>query len=665
MTADFAVTTASGATKPILSEASVMDADVSVGSVFFTPQAQRLQRHVALIIAGFSGAALLAAWLVELTSGSVPLRNLFVLLAFASAGTPALTQVWDKIRTFRIDVDALMLLGAGLAAYVGSPFEGALLLFLFSLSGGLEAYALRRTQSAIIALRDLSPTEANVLKDGVAQRVPIRRVQIGETILIRPGEKIPLDGTVIGGASSVDEAAITGESMPRDCQPDDVVFGGTLNIDGRLEVRVTKLAGDTALAKIVELVTKARHNPAKVQRLIDRIGPTYSIVVILAAVAVAVGAAPVFHIDARESVMRGIALLIVASPCALIISTPVAYLAAIAAAARKGVLIKAGAHLEVVAGVAGVAFDKTGTLTTGQVTVTDIQCHGKLSEDDVIRLAGTVESSSTHPLAEAVVAELRRRGLSAGAVTQFKNTPGAGTSGEVDGHRVWVGKPERVDTDTDGALRTDLSAAVQELRMEGKTVSAVVVDQEVSLLAFQDTIREGALECVERLRAQGIRHVTMLTGDHSLVASKVAEHLGLDAHEAELAPEDKVAAMERIRQDMGSFMLVGDGINDAPALAHADAGIAMGSMGSDIALDAADIVLMQDRIERVAWLHRHALRTASIVRQNLTAAIAVITILSVFAVAGGIPLPIAVIGHEGSTVAVALNALRLLRSGDE
>ncbi len=653
------------ALNPVLSDSPVIDAGESTADVFYTPLAQRIARYMELIIAVAAGACLVAAWAMSMGEGREPLRNLFVLLAFAVAGTPALPEVWDKLRRFQIDIDLLMLLGAVLAAYIGSPFEGAILLFLFALSGGLESFALQRTQSAIVALRELAPTEATVIEDGGARRIALRQIRVGATVLVKPGEKLPLDGVVGGGSSSVDESAITGESIPRDCGVGDHVFAGTQNLHGRLEIRVTKLAADTTLARIVELVTEARHHPARAQRLIDRIGPTYSAIVIVTAVAVAFAGWVLFRLEGNEAIRRGIAVLIVASPCALIIATPVAYLSAIASAARRGVLVKGGAHLEVVARARVVAFDKTGTLTTGQVRLTDVRVGGGMGEDEALQFVGALEASSSHPLATAVSHAVKQRKLSVPALEEYRNLPGEGEAGVADGRSVWVGRPELLARRAPDGAAEHMLHHTRQWREGGKTVSAMVVDENVGLLGFQDTVRDQSALCVERLRRQGIEHIEMLTGDHETVARQVASRLGLDSYRAGLSPQDKLTAIGELKGKYGTLVLVGDGINDAPALAHADAGIAMGSMGADVALEAAHIVVMKDRIERVAWLHHHAKRTAGIVRQNLTLAIAVISVLSVFAAMGHIPLPLAVVGHEGSTVLVALNALRLLRTVEE
>lgn len=648
--------------KPILAEDQVIDTAGEVAGVFYTSGARRIAQYFDLLVALAAGVFLGTAWIMSLVGGPQPLIHLFTLLAFIIAGTPALSAVWAKISRFRIDIDVLMLLGACLAAVIGSPFEGALLLFLFALSGGLESYALRRTQSAITALRELTPQEASVISDGKVERMSLRGIPIGATILVRPGERIPLDGCVTAGQSSLDESAITGESMPRDVGVEDDVFAGTHNLNGRLEVRVTKLAADTTLAKIVALVTQARQNPAAAQRLVDRIGPIYAKVVIASAIAVGLFAALLAGIETTEAIRRSIAVLIVASPCALIIATPVAYLSAIAAAARNGVLIKGGAHLEIVASAKVFLFDKTGTLTTGKVRLTDVVPVNGTTRTTTLQVVGAIEATSNHPLADAVSQALAEGNITPSIPQEYSSTPGEGVSGVVDGHRVWIGRPELLDKHVLQADTTDSSQRIDQFRKEGKTVSVIVMDDAVGLLAFEDTIRDRAAQCIGQLRNQGVTHVQILTGDHEIVARKVAEDLKVDGYSAALVPEEKLTAMRDLRERYGKVVLTGDGINDAPALAHADVGIAMGSIGADVALEAADIVLMQDRIESVAWLHKHAQRTAAIVKQNLTLAISVIVVLSFLAAAGQVALPLAVIGHEGSTVLVALNALRLLRS---
>lgn len=647
------------ALNPILADEPFIDLEASAIHVFYTPAAQQTSRHMELIVAAGAGAALVSSWLIATTGGPASLQNLLTFLAFVIGCLPAVGSAWEKLSERQIDVDLLMLLGAMLAAVIGSPMEGALLLFLFALSGGLESYALGRTHRALDRLRDLAPKEAIVLEDGVAQRTPIRSVTVGMTVLVRPGDRVPLDGTVLAGTSALNEAAITGESSPRDVAPGDTVYAGTLNDHGRLEVRVTRLAADTTLGRIIALVANAKTQPAKAQRLIDRIGPAYSIGVIACSVGAGIVLGLLPSVDAREAVRRAIAVLIVGSPCALIVATPVAYLSAIAAAARQGILIKGGAYLEALARTRAVVFDKTGTLTTGQIRLAALEVDGRLNRTEALRAVGAIEEASSHPLAGAVQQAVRAEGITPPTAESLRNLPGEGVSAVVEGKPVWVGRPEAVES---GNAEGDFSARVRGQRDLGRTVSAFRIGDVPGVLAFEDTLRPGAAVCVRELRAQRVERVEMFTGDHELVARRIAGEVGLDSFRAAMKPEDKLNALEALRSEVGPVALVGDGVNDAPALARADVGIAIGSIGADVAMDAAHVVLINERIEGVSWLHRHAQHTARIVRQNLAFAIGVIVVLAVFSVAGRVPLPFAVVGHEGSTVLVALNALRLLRS---
>jgi len=663
MRSSTAISPARRALNPVLLDAPVLAADGTRASVFYTPRSQALARHMPLLSAGAAAAFLLAAFLAERLGAARPMVQLLILGAFAIAGLPALSSVWESVQRPKIDIDLLMLLGAVLAAVIGSPMEGALLLVLFALSGALEAYALQRTESAIVGLRKLSPSAAVLLTEAGPQQVSLQEVGLGQSVLIRPGDRVPLDGRVVEGASAVDESAITGESVPRDKAPGDPVFAGTVNTSGRLVVEVTKLAGDTTLARIVKLVTEARHRKARTERLIDRLGPPYSVGVILFSVAVGLALPLLLGFTWKEGIRRAIAVLIVGSPCALIIATPVAYLSAIAGAARAGVLIKGGVHLETLARAGVMVFDKTGTLTTGRVRLVDVipvEDSG-FSVREALQLAGAIEGSSTHPLAVAVMTALEQRGLTPYQATDFTSTPGQGLSGRVNGHEVWIGRPDLAAQRLPQPRAEQCLRRVDEARRAGRTVAVMLADGKAALLIYEDTLRDGAADCVAALRSQGVGRLEMLTGDHEHVAAALAGRLGLDGFSAELLPDQKLAVARRMREQYGQVVMAGDGVNDAPALVEADVGIAIGSIGADVALDAADVVLLGDRIEQIAWLHRHARRTASIVRQNLSLAIAVIVVLGGFALATHLPLPLAVVGHEGSTVLVALNALRLLR----
>ncbi len=651
------------ALNPILLDAPVIDAEGERASVFLTPASAAIERQLPLIVAGSAGLFLVAAYLASKTGAPTALVHLLTLCAFAIAAIPALESVWESLSELRVDIDVLMLLGACLAALIGSPLEGALLLFLFALSGALEEHALARTQAAIVSLHNMMPSEATVLIQGEPRRRPLNRVEVGALVLVRPGDKIPLDGEIVEGASAVNEAAITGESVPRDKEAGDAVFAGTSNVSGRLVVRVTKRSADTTFARILRLVTEARHKRANTQRLIDRIGPTYSTGVIAFSVLSGLAMHFVFGIDARDATRRAIAVLIVCSPCALIIATPVAYLAAIGAAALRGVLIKGGVFLEALAKARVVVFDKTGTLTTGEVRLAELVTLDGSDETEVLRVAGAIEAASSHPLAAAVMRELASRDLRPYEVTDLHSVAGQGVSAGVNGHKVWIGRPRSAVEHIGESYRAAFEERVASIYRSGRGAAALVIDEHPNILVFEDTIRPAATATVARLRASGMNRVEMLTGDHRLVADALASQLDIDGFRAELLPEQKQTVAEELRREHGAIVMVGDGVNDAPALASADVGIAIGSIGADVALEAADIVLMNNNIDGVAWVRDHARRTSRIVYQNLTFAIGVIVVLAGFALAGKVALPLAVIGHEGSTVLVAMNALRLLKGG--
>ena len=650
------------ALNPILADRLVFDEE-RPRLAFLTPAALRVERFIPLIGALTAGACLLAGYLLGKYGGPQPLADLAILIAFVLGGIPGLKSAWESLLDRQIDIDVLMLLGAVLAAVIGQPIEGALLLFLFALSGAMEEEATRRTQRAISALHQLSASDALVLQpDGTHRETPTRAVPLQARVLVRPGDRVPLDGTVIEGESTLNEAPITGESAPRPKGPGDAVYAGTINGAGRLVIEVTRAASDTQLAKIIRLVTQARSQKAKLERLFDRIGPTYSIVSITAAVAVGALAPLIADISWRESLYRAIALLIVASPCALIIATPTAYLSAIGSAARHGVMIKGGVYLELLARCRGIVFDKTGTLTVGQPRLVGVKTSDGLTDAAALQAAGALESSSSHPLAAAINRELEERGLRPLQAADVRMAAGHGLVGNIDGKTVALGRSEFVENHLAPAVKEPMLQAVEKARAEGRTATLMAYDGQAAVLLFEDPIREDAAGTIAHLRAMGFRDLVMLTGDHPEVARRTAETLGLNAYHANLLPEDKIEHVRQIRESVGMVAMVGDGVNDAPALAHADVGIAIASIGSDAALEAAPIVLMSNKFERLEFLARHARRTARIILQNLTLAIGVIVVLSMFAVAGKVDLPWAVIAHEGSTLVVAANALRLLRA---
>ena len=624
---------------------------------------QTWSRHGLLITALIAGLFLLVGFLSEKFNGPLTLTYAGVGIAFAIGLWPGGLAALQSLKQKRLDIDVLMVIGALLAAAIGQPTEGALLLFLFALSGALEKEATRRTHAAIHSLRELNPLEAIVLDDSGAQRnVNTEQVTPGMRVLVRAGDRVPLDGRILDGHSAIDESPITGEPIAKDKQPGDSVFAGTINTNGVLTVEVTRAADDTQLARIIRLVTDAQNRKPRIQRLFDRFSAPYSLFVLILTTVFAVIAPFVLAISWTESIYRAIALLIVACPCALIIGTPTAYVSAIASAARKGVLVKGGVFLERLDACHTLLFDKTGTLTEGRPKVARIVPLNGATESEALQLAGGLESTSTHPLAAAVTQLIQERGLTPAAIDGIENVPGRGVQARHGHDPVAIGSVDFVTPMLTEDLATQTQSAAHDLRTEGFTVSALVDHRSASLLAFEDPIRTEAPTTIAQLRAQGIKDLVMLTGDHTTAAQRIGRELGLDQIHAELLPEDKVRLAEELQRGNGAVAMVGDGINDAPALARADVGVAVASIGSDAALEAASIVLMGGSIEQLAWLHRHARRTARIVRQNLALAIGVIIALSGFAMTGTVDLPIAVIGHEGSTLVVALNAMRLLRA---
>jgi Cd2+/Zn2+-exporting ATPase len=612
---------------------------------------------------------------------------LLYLIAYIAGGIFGVKAGLESLRQFRIDVDLLMVLAALGAVLVGAPFEGAMLLFLFSLSNVLQAYALGRTRNAIRALMKLRPQQALVKTESGTALVPIEQLRVGDRIVVRPGERVPLDGMVMEGESSLDQSTLTGESMPVRKRVGDVVFAGTINQSGSLEVKVTKLAQDSTIAKLIKLVEEAQSEKAPTERFLDKFEQVYAVGVIVFTLLLIVVPTLLMSEPFDTAFYRAITVMVVASPCALIISTPAAILSAIANGARKGILFKGGAHLEQAATIDVVAFDKTGTLTVGKPTVTDVtiipltqhlrDAHpgmpAQIREDQeniLLTLAAAVEAKSEHPLALAIVDTARHRGLQLPEATQFVNTTGKGVRARVTfmgGVDIAVGSPRYFEDHATAGMDAAL-AEVQRLQDEGKTsvMVAKLNDDGATILgviAIADVVRPNAAEVVRQLHALGVKRVVMLTGDNERVARAVARQVGVDAFYADLLPEDKVARIKALRSEGDkphTVAMVGDGVNDAPALASATMGVAMGAAGTDVALETADVVLMSDDLRQIAYAISLSRQARKVVIQNLVFAIAVIAVLVVSALGFELALPLGVIGHEGSTVIVVLNGLRLL-----
>jgi len=631
------------------------------------------EQRVEALCVPITLAAMLLGLMAERALLAPQLASGFYLLAYIAGGAFGLKGGIEALRERAIDVDLLMVLAAIGAAIVGAPFEGAMLLFLFSLSNVLQAFAIGRTRDAIRALMKLRPTRALARRGSRLELTPIDRIVVGDRIFVRPGERIALDGVVVEGESAVDQSSITGESMPVFKKPGDRVFAGAINQRGSLEVRVTRLATDSTIARLIKLVEEAQSEKARTQRMLDK-AERYYAAGVLAFTALMIALPPLLFGEPFESAFyRAMTLMVVASPCALVISTPATILSAIGNGARKGILFKGGAHLEQAAGIRAVAFDKTGTLTEGKPRVTDIivtpaseidDWSGR--ESDLLALAAAVEAKSEHPVAHAIVNEAKARNLGAGApvATGFIARPGLGVSATVNGSIIAIGSPRYFEA-LDCMACSSAAREVERLQREGKTAMLVArlseerhSAQVLGVIAVADRLRPGALDVVRELRQMGLRTV-MLTGDNAAVAQAIAAQAGVDEYHADLLPEDKLRFIRQMAQH-GAVAMVGDGINDAPALAAATVGIAMGAAGTDVALETADIVLMSDDLSNIPYvisLSRKAQRT---VTQNLVFAGAVIVIMLAAALGIQIPLPLGVVAHEGSTVLVSLNGLRLL-----
>jgi len=593
-------------------------------------------------------------------------------VAYAFGGWYGLKGAVETLRHRAVDIDLLMIVAALGALSIGAPFEGAMLLFLFALSNALQHYAIGRSRRAIKSLVEMRPDEAQVLRDGEEVTVPVDDVAVGDVFVVRPGDKIPLDGVVRSGEGTVDQASLTGESVPVPKEPGDEVFGGTMNESGSLEIEVTRQAHESAISRLIHMVERAQSQKAPTQRLIDRLEQPY----VLGVFALTVGAIAVplaLGSEFASTFYRAMTLMVAASPCAVIISTPAAVLSAIASGGRQGVLFKGGEHVEAAATIDAVAFDKTGTLTQGDTQLTDVLVRDgaadeTLTDDRLLALAAAVQGRSEHHLARATVAAAAERSLDVPDAHRFQSAAGKGVRATVDDDTYHIGNRSYVDTVLDAVPVDGLEPGLdrlQTLAAAGKTSVIVVRETRgeatvVGWLTFTDTVRPDAAEMIEDLRSLGVEHIVMLTGDNERVAQRIADEVGIDEVQAELLPEEKVATVEDLVERYENVAMVGDGVNDAPALATASLGVAMGGAGTDVALDTADVVLMGDDLSKIPYvlgLGRETRRTLTV---NLAIAFGAIGLMVGAILLRGIPLPLAVVGHEGSTVLVSLNGLRLL-----
>lgn len=638
-----------------------MNAQVKVSSSHSKEQAVWLQKilpHAELIAALFSGLLILTGWLLDHngfhTAAIVSYLSAFVIGGFAKAKEGIEATIEDK----ELNVEMLMIFAAVGSAIIGYWTEGAILIFIFAVSGALETYTMNKSQKEISALMEIQPEEALRVINGSEERVHISELAIGDTILVKPGERIPADGMIAKGRSSIDESAITGESIPVSKEIDGEIFAGTVNITGSLYIEVTKKSTESLFQKIIQLVQSAQSEKSPSQQFIEKFEGTY-VKVVLAVVGIMMFL-PHFALgwSWNETFYRAMVLLVVASPCALVASIMPATLSAISNGARHGILFKGGVHLENLNHLKAIAFDKTGTLTRGKPEVTDVIVREDLNETELLKVAAAIESQSNHPLAQAVVRYARKQQLTFSAPEHLEDVAGWGVKGRVDGKEWKIGKADFVGREEAFAFA---SGQAKDLAATGKTTVFVADEHGVAaVIALKDLIREETKLALDLLRQEGI-YTIMLTGDNEKTAKAIAEEAHLDSFIAECLPEHKVEQLKTLIEKHGTVAMVGDGINDAPALATANVGIAMGE-GSDVALETADIVLMKNDLPKIAEAIRLSKKMKRIIKQNVIFSISVIMLLIISNFFQVLDLPLGVIGHEGSTILVILNGLRLLKS---
>lgn len=619
---------------------------------------------ISLAVSGvLVGAALIVHW-KEL----LPLKAVagLAVAAMLAGGWFLLPKAWKAIRQFRPDINLLVVIAAIGASVIGEWVEASAVVFLFGVAEWLEGWADRRARRATEALLQLAPKIAVVKRDGAFIEVPVDQVAVEETVATKSGMGIPLDGVVISGESAVNQAPITGESVPVDKKPGDTVFAGTINGEGSLEIRVTKAAGDTTLARIIRLVAEAQEQKAPTQRFVDVFARYYTPAVTV--VALLIFLTPPLFMDGDWNVWlyRACVLLIIACPCALVISTPVSIVAGLTALARRGVLVKGGAHLETVGGLKALAVDKTGTITEGKPKVQGVELVNAQSASDVLRIAAAIDDHSAHPLAKAVVAYAKEQNVAFNRAENYQNRSGRGAEGNLDGHSYFVGN-HRFAHEL-GVCNEDIERRLAVIEGQGQSVVVVghrphdgCKGEVIGIIAIGDTLRPNAKAAIAELHAAGIAQIVMLSGDNQRAADFIARQVGIDEARGDLLPDDKVAAVKALREKHGVVAMVGDGVNDAPAMATANIGIAMGAAGTDAAIETADIALMQDDLVKIAETVRLGRRTMGIIRFNITFALGLKAVFLILTLLGHASLWLAILADTGATLLVVANALRLLR----
>jgi Zn2+/Cd2+-exporting ATPase len=577
------------------------------------------------------------------------------------------TGVKNLIR-FDFDMKTLMTIAVIGAAFIGEWGEGATVVILFAISEGLESYSMDKARQSIRSLMDIAPNEALIRRRNKEITVEVEEIQIGDIMIVKPGQKIAMDGIVVKGLSAVNQAAITGESVPVAKTVDDEVFAGTLNEDGLLEIKVTKHVDDTTIAKIIHLVEEAQAERAPSQAFVDKFAKYYTPLIMLVALGVAVVPPSFFGADWDKWIYQGLAALVVGCPCALVISTPVAIVTAIGNAARNGVLIKGGIHLEEMGAIKAIAFDKTGTLTKGIPAVTDYLPQQNKDSNELLSIIAALENGSQHPLASAIMKKANQEKLHYQSVSidDFSSITGKGIKGMINGETYYVGSPNLFEEILTNGIPNDLKSQISELQNQGKTVMVAGTTTEVmGLIAVADVLRENSKGVIQKLHTLGIEKTIMLTGDNAGTANAIGKQVGVSDLQAELLPQDKLTYIKELKGKYERVAMVGDGVNDAPALAASTVGIAMGGAGTDTALETADIALMADDLGKLPFTVKLSRKALTIIKQNITFSLAIKLLALLLVIPGWLTLWIAIFADMGATLIVTLNGLRLLRVKDK
>lgn len=613
-----------------------------------------------LVRTGIAAAALVLAYIIEAAEGPSAQYIPLYVLTMVMGGWGNIRKAAYSLPRLDFNMSVLMTIAVFGALAIGEWEEGAVVAFLFAVSEMLESWTMERARKAIRDLMDIAPKTARIRRGGTESDISVEDIQVGDIMIVRPGEKIAMDGRILMGGSAINEAAITGESVPTEKGPGAEVFASTLNTHGALEVEVTKRVEDTTIAKIIHLVEDAQTKRAPSQAFVERFAAVYTPIVLVLAVLITVVPPLFFGQEWSPWIYRGLSLLVVACPCALVVSTPVAIVSAISNAARNGVLIKGGVYLEQAGAINAIAFDKTGTLTKGKPVMTDLIRISSDSEKDLLQLAANIEVRSEHPLAVAIVKAAEAKGLRAEPAEGFRALMGRGAQAQIGGETVYIGNPRLFDEL--GISMAPIADRVQQLQAEGKTAMIMGTSaQFLAVIAGADEVREDSTAALADLKRAGVRHTIMLTGDNKATAQAMARRVGVDEYRAELMPQDKVRAVQKLMQEYGKVAMVGDGVNDAPALATATVGIAMGGAGTDTALETADIALMADDLTKLPFTIRLSRSALAIIRQNITFSLGVKLIAVVAVFPGWLTLWLAILADMGATVLVTLNSIRLLR----